>query len=199
VSTGRLEAFSDGVIAVAITLLVLNLVVPPPGYHGNSLGTNLGHEWPKFAAYAVSFLSIGIIWVNHHSMISRLRRADHKILVLNLLLLLSIGVLPFATNLMATYLNQSHGQHLAAVIYSGSFLFMGAMFANLNRHIMFGGGHELVEELTRAQRRTILARSVTGLAPYALAVIVAPFSSYASLVICGLLAAYYALPVASGR
>ncbi len=128
VSTGRLEAFSDGVIAVAITLLVLNIQVPaPPLGAGKTLAHELARNWPVYAAYVTSFLTIGIIWINHHVMIRRLREPDHMILFLNLLLLMSIAILPFATSLMATYLRESSGQHLAAVIYSGSLLVMGVV------------------------------------------------------------------------
>jgi hypothetical protein len=84
VSIGRLESFSDGVIAVAITLLVLNLRVPDA-----HLGHELAHEWPTYAAYVTSFITIGIIWINHHVMTGRLARADHTILMLNLVLLLT--------------------------------------------------------------------------------------------------------------
>jgi uncharacterized membrane protein len=101
-SKSRMEAFSDGVIAVAITLLVLNIVVPRPGE--GHLAHELVEQWPSYAAYATSFLTIGIIWINHHAMLGRLREPDHAILILNLLLLMWIGVLPFATNLRATYL-----------------------------------------------------------------------------------------------
>ena len=142
-STNRLEAFSDGVIAVAVTLLVLNIEVPAPG-SGHSLGHELAHQWPTYAAYVTSFITIGIIWINHHAMISRLGRADHTILMLNLLLLLSIGVLPFGTNLIATYLREGHGENLAAAIYAGLFLAMSLAFANLNRHILFAKAHMLV-------------------------------------------------------
>src|SRR5437764_130198 len=114
-STGRLEAFSDGVIAVAITLLVLNIDLPKLA-PGESLGHGLAHQWPVYVAYAVSFLTIGIIWINHHVMIGRLRETDRAILFLNLLPLMSIAVLPFATKLMAAYLTQSSGEHLAAAI-----------------------------------------------------------------------------------
>ncbi len=86
-----------------------------------------------YAAYVTSFLTIGIIWINHHVMIRRLREPDHMILFLNLLLLMSIAVLPFATSLMAAYLRESSGQHLAAAIYSGSLLLMAVCFAALNR------------------------------------------------------------------
>src|SRR5882724_3607187 len=104
-STGRLEAFSDGVLAIAITLLVLNIHVPSPG-HGTTLGHELAVQWPSYAAYTVSFLTIGIIWVNHHAMIRRLGAVDHTIMILNLLLLLCVGALPFTTALVAAYLKE---------------------------------------------------------------------------------------------
>jgi uncharacterized membrane protein len=197
VSTNRLEAFSDGVLAVAITLLVLDITVPRATAHSN-LGHELARNWPNYAAYVTSFITIGIIWVNHHAMISRLRQADHTILVLNLLLLLTIGILPFATALMAAYLQQSQGQHLAAGIYSGSFLAMSIMFASLNQHILFPKSHLLATELSYERRRQIFARNVTGLAPYAVATALAPVSSYATLAICAAVAAFYALPLATG-
>jgi len=107
-NTGRLEAFSDGVFAVAATLLVLNVTVPIVGEHG-SLARTLGHQWQVYVAYANSFITIGIIWINHHAMISRLRSADHPILILNLLLLMWVALLPFATSLMTDYLRLGHG------------------------------------------------------------------------------------------
>ncbi len=196
-STSRLEAFSDGVIAVAITLLVLNLAVPDPASTPH-LAHTLGTKWPEYAAYVISFLTIGIIWVNHHAMIGRLREADHTILLLNLILLLTIGVLPFATDLMATYLRAGSGDRLAAAIYAGAFLVMGLAFANLNRHILFDKSHLLDGQLPPERRRVILSRSVSGLIPYAVAVAVAPLSPYATLAICGALAVFYATPLASG-
>jgi TMEM175 potassium channel family protein len=196
-SRTRLEAFSDGVIAVAITLLVLNLVVPDPATT-HDLGRALARKWPSYVAYATSFMTIGIIWINHHVMIGRLRQPDHAILILNLLLLLWIGELPFATNLMATYLKQGHGESLAAVIYSGSFLLMSLTFAALNYHILFPKHHLLAAELPAEQRRWVLSRSITGLVPYGIATALAPVSPYVTLVICAALAVFYAFPIASG-
>ena len=189
-STGRLEAFSDGVIAVAITLLVLNIHVPaPPLGAGKTLAHELARNWPVYAAYVTSFLTIGIIWINHHVMIRRLREPDHMILFLNLLLLMSIAVLPFATDLMAAYLRQSSGQHLAAAIYSGSFLLMALFFATLNRHILLVKPHRLREDIPLQQRRRqILARSVSGVIPYAIATALAIVSPYVTLAICAALA-----------
>ena len=198
-STGRLEAFSDGVIAVAITLLVLNIQVPtPPLPAGTTLAHELGVNWPVYAAYITSFLTIGIIWINHHVMIRRLREPDHMILFLNLLLLMSIAVLPFATNLMATYLRESSGQHLAAAIYSGSLLLMGVCFAALNAHILLVKPHRLREPLSAARRRQILVRSATGVIPYAIATALAAVSSYVTLAICAGLGVFYAFPISSG-
>ena len=196
-STGRLEAFSDAVIAVAATLLVLNLVVPPPGSQ-HSLAHALGREWPSYGAYAISFITIGIIWINHHVMIGRLREPDHSILILNLVLLMTIGLLPFATNLLSSYLTQSHGQQLAAAVYAGAFLLMAIAFATLNWHILMHRSDLLRAKLSREERRRILVASVSGLGPYVIATGLAFVSSYATLAICGALALFYALPAASG-
>jgi uncharacterized membrane protein len=199
VTTGRLEAFSDGVIAVAITLLVLNIHVPaPPLQHGHTLAHELARNWPVYAAYVTSFLTIGIIWINHHVMIRRLREPDHMILFLNLLLLMSIALLPFATDLMAAYLKQSSGQHLAAAIYSGAFLVMALFFATLNRHLLLVKPQRLREQISLERRRQILYRSVSGVIPYAIATALAIVSPYVTLAICGALAVFYALPISSG-
>jgi uncharacterized membrane protein len=196
-STNRLEAFSDGVIAVAITLLVLNIDLPELK-PGESLASGLIGQWQVYAAYVVSFLTIGIIWINHHVMISRLREADRTILFLNLLLLMSIAVLPFATRLMAFYLKESHGEHVATGVYSGSFLLMALFFSMLNRHILLTKAHLLHRELSIEQRRQILYRSISGVLPYAIATALAALSSYLTLGICGALAIFYALPIGSG-
>jgi TMEM175 potassium channel family protein len=135
-TTSRLEAFSDGVIAIAITLLVLEIDVPSPE-SGGSLGHKLAEQWPSYAAYGVSFLTIGVIWINHHAMVNRLRTVDHAVLLLNLILLLFIGVLPWSTSLIADYLREGEGQHLAAAIYAGSFLAMSCAFYAMQRHILF--------------------------------------------------------------
>jgi uncharacterized membrane protein len=204
VGTNRLEAFSDGVLAVAITLLVLDIQVPLPATHGAhpthrfGLAHQLAINWPHYAAYATSFITIGIIWINHHVMVNRLKRANHTVLVLNLLLLLSVGVLPFATSLMAAYLKQPDGQHLAAGIYSGSFLVMSIAFGAMNSYILIGEHEMLAVKLPRAQRRRVLVRNLAGLGPYAVGTALAAVSAYATLAICGAVALFYALPVASG-
>jgi uncharacterized membrane protein len=196
VSPNRLEAFSDGVFAIAITLLVLDIHVPPPE-PGTDLAAELGGQWPSYVAYAVSFLTIGIIWINHHAMIRRLRAIDHGIMTWNLALLLFVGLLPFTTALMAAYLKEGQGDHLAGAIYSGSFLVMSLVFAATNRHILFAKANLLDPELDEARRRTILARGVAGLVPYLLATVLALVSAYLTLAICAAVALFYALPSTS--
>ena len=131
-------------------------------------------------------------------MISRLRDADHPILILNLLLLMSIGILPFATELMARYLQESQGESLAAAVYSGAFLLMSLLFAGLNAHILLRKAHLVGGDLPLERRRQILLRSILGLIPYAAATALAFISPYITLGICAGVAAYYALPIASG-
>ena len=197
--TNRLEAFSDGVIAVAITLLVLAIVPPTVEESAKtSLIHELGQRWPHYVAFVISFMTIGIIWINHHAMISRLAQADHSILILNLILLMTIAILPFATDLMATYLPANHGQRLAAGVYGGAFLVMSVAFSILNRHILLARAHMLSVEISLEERRRVLARSVSGVAPYLIATILAVLSAYVTLAICGALAVFYALPIASG-
>ncbi len=197
--TNRLESFSDGVIAVAITLLVL-AIVPPPLHKSAEHGLiyELGTDWPHYVAYVVSFMTIGIIWINHHAMITRLKETDHSILILNLVLLMTIAILPFATDLMATYLPADHGQKLAAAVYGGAFLLMSVAFSVLNRHILLARAHLLSTEIPLEDRRRILAPAMSGSVPYLVATALAAVSAYATLAICGALAVFYALPIASG-
>jgi uncharacterized membrane protein len=113
-------------------------------------------------------------------------------------LLMSISVIPFATNLMAAYLRQPSGEAVAAAVYSGSFMVMSIAFAVLNRAILLGKAGQINEELGLANRRAILRRSIIGLIPYALATALAFVSPYLTLAICAVLAAYYAHPAATG-
>ena len=195
-SKARVEAFSDGVIAIAITLLVLDLHVPEPG--SGTLGHELAKEWPSYAAYVVSFLTIGIIWVNHTAMLRRLNRVDHSILFLNLLLLMTIAVLPFTTALMAAYLKATGGENLAAAIYGGSLLVMSLAFYGMHRHLLLARVHFLQEHLTPEVRSAVLRRNAIGLLPYAFATAVAALSPYLTLAICGAVAVFYALPATTG-
>ena len=194
-SPNRLEAFSDGVFAIAITLLVLDLKVPEPG--SGRLGHELLEQWPGYLSYVVSFITIGIIWINHHAAINRLRAVDHPILMWNLGLLLAVGILPFTTSLMATYLKESSGESLAAAIYGASFLVMGGVFVLTNRQILFRRPQLLREPIPGKVAGRLLHFAALGQLPYALAVVLAFVSPYITLAICAACAVYYALPLAS--
>ncbi|MFL5912119.1 MAG: TMEM175 family protein [Gaiellaceae bacterium] len=193
----RVEAFSDGVIAIAITLLVLDIHVPEPGADA-SLGHRLAVQWPSYAAYVVSFLTIGIIWINHNAMLRRLKAVDHSILFLNLLLLMTVAVLPFTTALMAAYLKASSGEKLAAAIYGGSLLLMAVAFFAMQQHMMRRRVSLLQEHLTPELRDAVIRRNAAGLVPYAVATAAAVITPYLTLAICALVALFYALPGTTG-
>lgn len=190
--SGRLEAFSDGVIAIAITLLVLDLRVPEID-GGVSLATALGRQWPSYLGYVTSFATIGIMWVNHHALFRLLARVDRNVLYLNLALLLGIATLPFTTSLAAKWLRAGDDARLAMVIYCSSMLVIGvgflALWAYLGRH------RELLRDevppgtVTRALRRTLF-----GPAAYAVAGLAALVSPVAAMVVCASVAAYFVRP-----
>ena len=129
--TGRIEAFSDGVFAVAITLLALNLQAPPlhdPLIHQSGALLNfLEAMAPSYLALITSFSTIGIMWINHHRLYTHITHSDNTLLILNLLLLLVIVFVPFPTALMAEYIGQPD-QRVAALVYSGTFLLMAVCF-----------------------------------------------------------------------
>src|SRR3954452_11047385 len=189
---GRIEAFSDGVFAIAITLLVLEIHVPEDAENG--LGQALIDQWPAYASYIVSFFVIGIIWVNHHAVFDHLQRADRPLLFLNLLLLLFVAVLPFPTNLLATYMQEGGAdERVAAVVYSGTMTGMGLAFGALwtyaSRH-----GRLLGETLSPAEIQRLTRRFPAASRFSLLARLFALVSAPACLALNALLAIYYALP-----
>jgi len=191
-SLGRIEAFSDGVFAIAITLLVLEIHVPEEPENG--LGQALLDQWPAYASYVVSFSIIGIIWVNHHAVFDHLLRADRTLVFLNLLLLLFVGVLPFPTNLIATYMEQGGAdERVAAVVYAGTMTAMGAAFGALWSYAS-GHGRLLGETLSPTEVNRLTRRFVIGTPVYLLSMLVALVSAPACLALNALLAVYYALP-----
>jgi len=123
VEKARLEAFSDGVFAVAITLLALDLAVTGPDSGQGSLAHQLGSRWPTYAAFVLSFFVIGIMWVNHHALFKTFARTDRTLLFLNLTLLLFVVAVPFGTSTVAVYLRDGGSDaHLAAALYAAIFL-----------------------------------------------------------------------------
>jgi uncharacterized membrane protein len=182
----RLEAFSDGVFAVAITLLVIEIAVPT----GEDLWHQLKEEWPSFAAFFVSFWVIGIIWVNHHGVLDHLKRANRGVLYLNLLLLMTVVFIPFSTALLAEHLKSGADEEVAAVVYSAAFTAMGLAFGSLWTYITRHRqalGVELSDDEVR--RRTVVF--LVGNPFYVIALVVAFISPAAVLVINGAVAIYY--------
>jgi uncharacterized membrane protein len=144
-------------------------------------------------------MTIGIIWINHHGMIARLRVADHSILVLNLLVLMSIVILPFATELIAQDLRSGgSAENAAAAVYAGALLLMSVTFSILNRHVLINRHHLLRVSLPLTERRLILRRAVVGLIPYTVATAVAFVVPMVTVIICAVVAVIYALPRGGG-
>jgi uncharacterized membrane protein len=188
VDRSRLEAFSDGVFAVAITLLALNLSVLGPG-HG-SLLDQLGNHWPAFVAYVISFFTIGIIWVNHHALVGNIAVVDRALLFINLLLLAFVVAIPFATATMADYLTGG-GQNakVATALYAAVFEGMSLGFMLLFEWTLRDGRSR--EPVPPAARRAARGRFYVGQIPYLIAVAVAFISPAVSLAIVGVVAVYY--------
>ena len=185
----RLEAFSDGVIAVAITLLALDLTVAGPG-HGSSLAHQLHDKWPAFVAYLISFFTIGIIWVNHHALVRTIKTVDRTLLFLNLVLLLFVVAIPFATATVADYLSVPNDDTpVAMMLYGGVFLGMSAGFGAIFEWTLHG--QRVYQPLPPEQHWAARRRFVGGGLVYAVAIVVAFFSAIASFVIIGLVAVYY--------
>ena len=191
--TDRLETFADGVMAIAITLLILEIEVPRVP-EGKTLAGALAAQWPSYAAYVVSFLTIGVIWVNHHHMFGLIRRADNAFLVLNVVFLMTIAALPWATALLAEFLQDSAGRTLATVVYGGLMVVIALMFNVVWRYAASGErllpGDVDREELARTNR-VYLAGPVV----YAAATLLALVNAWISLAIFAALALYYTLPI----
>jgi uncharacterized membrane protein len=191
-STSRLEAFSDGVFAVAITLLVLDIRPPADAETSSGLWRALGDLWPHYAAYAVSFLIIGIVWVNHHAVMALIARVDRGLSFLNLLLLMAVALIPFATALFAEYLTHGEPQHAAAAAYSIVITLMGVAFGALWIYAS-RDGRLLVPGFPREELPRVTRRFVIGTPVYVATIGIAFVSAPACLVVHAVVAVYYAL------
>ena len=116
-STSRLEAFSDGVFAVAITLLVFQISVPESEFE--DLWKGIADQWPSYLAYVTSFITIGGLWLAHHGIFRRLASADGNVMRLNVLLLMLVSFLPFPTTVMADAIDKTTDAERVAVIFYG--------------------------------------------------------------------------------
>ena len=190
--TDRVEAFSDGVFAIAITLLVLDLKVPP----SPPLVPALLAQWPTYVAYLISFVFILIMWINHHRMFEHVGRIDSTFLLLNGMLLLGITVLPFPTSMVAQYIFTTD-QTAATAIYSGWFFLIAIAFNLMWRYVV--GSGLLLEGDERAELAHIITRRFRwGPLAYFLAFALAFVWVPASLGLNVALAIFYALPRKGG-
>lgn len=192
--TGRIEAFSDGVFAIAITLLVLDLKVPR--LNEQTQGTllrALAKEWPTYLAFVTSFLTILVMWINHHRLFREIKKSDHLFLILNGLLLMGITVVPFPTSLLAEYI-ESNEARIAAMIYSGTFVLIAIFFNLLWRYASGRDGRLLGPDHDERVVRGITEQYRFGPLMYVAIVIVAYFSAIISFVLCLLLAVFFAIP-----
>ena len=189
-STTRLETFADGVFAIAATLLILNVEVPELG--DTASRTSSLRLWPAYVGYAVSFLTIGIIWVNHHTVLSQLRGIDRTFLFINVFFLLCIAFIPFPTRLLATYVRTDDGE--AAAFAYGVTLTATAIFFNLMWRYAIGGGGRLLR--ADADRREVdgITRSYRpGVPMYAGATVVGVFQAEVGAALFAAIALFYVL------
>ena len=184
---GRLNALIDGVFAIALTLLVLDL--PKPA-HSAQLVHDLLHQWPSYVAYLVSFVTIGLLWIEHHGMMSAVRSIDRRFLERTLVFLLFISIVPWPTALASNYADQGVPQARAvAVLYAATMLMMGLSFTSWR----FLAAHpELVSEPARAAFPAGARRALLGGLVYLAAIAVAFLSPTASFAIDAIVAVYFA-------
>lgn len=189
--TGRVEAFSDGVFAIAMTLLVLNIKVPNTDQPGQ-LGSLLWQQWPSYLAFVISFAFIGIMWVNHHRLFVHIRRIDHMLLVLNGALLLGVTAVPFPTAVLAQYLGKAD-EKAATMLYAGTYVVVAVFFNVLWRYA--ASGHRLLgEEVDEAEVNRITRQYAYGPLLYLACFVLAYINVAASLALNVGLAIFFALP-----
>jgi uncharacterized membrane protein len=188
VETGRVEAFSDGVFAIAITLLIL-IVTIDNAPHGD-LGTRLLHLWPAYLAYAVSFVTIGIMWANHHMLFNLFERVDRPMLLLNIFLLMLIAFVPFPTRVVAEFARSDADRRDAALLYGITMTSTAILFFALWMY----GSHRLLHRDADPRMVSGITRSyLPGTPLYGGTTLLAFYNATASLVLFGLIAVFYAV------
>lgn len=187
--TARIEAFSDGVFAIAITLLILEIQVPPQTPHG-SLRAALMALWPSYLAFLASFMTIGVMWLNHHRLFTLINKKDDGLIAFNLLLLLGVTWLPFPTALLAEHLLGAHAdQQIAAVVYAGSFLALAIVFNVMWRYAVRA---RIVNDDSNVA--AITKQYSLGPILYSVLVVVGFFDAEWCLGLSATIALYFALP-----
>ena len=189
--TGRLETFADGVFAIAITLLVLAIRLPTPD---ENLVDALVRQSPEFAAYIVSFLTIGIMWVQHHRLFTLIRRSNPTFAMINVIFLMFIAFVPYPTAVLAQRLGSGFNALEATLLYGGTMVAIAIMFNSIWRYASAPDGHLLLTELSEAGRKAEARGYRYGVPVYLLITLLAFLNPLFSLVGFGAFAAYWALP-----
>jgi TMEM175 potassium channel family protein len=189
--TARLEAFSDGVFAIAITLLILEIKIPSSDV--SNLARELYRQWPSYLAFFISFGFIGIMWLNHHRLFLHIRKTDDTMLVLNLALMFGVCIIPFTTAILAAHLGHP-GARTAVVVYDSAYLCIAVFFNLLWRYAASRGGHLLAENVSRETAERITQQYNYGPVSYCIAIALAWISIPSSLIINVVLAMYFAMP-----
>ena len=191
--TARLEALSDGVFAIAITLLIIEIGVPHvEGDQG--LAHALRDLWPSYFGYALSFLTIGIMWTNHHGMFKDIERLDHTMVMLNILLLLCISFIPFPTAVLAEYMRDEDNALAATLTYGTAFTLTAVVFNVMWWHA--SRDRRLIDEHVSDMRvRDRTRRYLPGPLMYAVGLPVAFVSTWAAIGVWVFLAVLYLLPL----
>jgi uncharacterized membrane protein len=191
--TARIEALSDGVIAIAITLLIIEVAVPHVE-GDDDLARALWDQWPSYFGFGLSFIAIGIMWMNHHNIFQDIDHADHTLLVLNVLLLMGISFLPFPTAVLAEYLEDDKYRLTATLLYGGTLVVCAIFFNAL--WLYASRGRRLIDPHISDQRiRQRTQRFLLGPTLYSLSLALAFVSPWISLWLYVGLAAIYFLPV----
>ena len=194
--TGRLEAFSDGVFAIAITLLILDVKVPQPSELGQqtSLVTALANQWPVYLAFFASFFFILVLWINHHRLFTAIRRVDNNLMLLNGLLLLGITILPFPTALVSAYLPHQNSDQITALVVYNTVFFAISLFYNFLWHYA-SYKNRLFSSKTDPNLVAFISRQYAyGPLMYGFSFIVAFYSPPISLLLSLLFAVFFAIP-----
>src|SRR2546430_12610672 len=187
--SGRAEAFSDGVFAIAIMLLILAVGIDQARAKG-PLEPELLHLWPAYIAYAVSFVTIGIMWVNHHLVFRQFARVDRPLLLLNVLLLMLIAFVPFPTRVVAEFAHSAGDRQAAAFLYGITMTMTAILFLSV---WLYGSRRLLRSDADPREVSGITRSYLPGTPMYATATLIALASSTASLIIFGAIALFYAL------
>jgi uncharacterized membrane protein len=190
--TARLETFADGVMAIAITLLILEVRIPELE-DGESLGHALWQEWPSFAGYAVSFLTIGVIWVNHHQMFKLIARVTHGFLMLNVVFLMTISFLPFPTALVADFIRRPDRRLTATLVYGITMTAIAVMF-NVVWRVASTDRRLLVDGVDPHALARISRSYLGGPLAYTIATILALVNPFLSLGVFAAMAVFWLLP-----